>query len=120
MPRQHSNGLAAVVSLISINVAPILAPILFLPPGRRDTGKPLQQPSRGIPTIGVGGILRLREQRRIRPGGLTSPARRTVRCTAVAVAANRGTSPNTVLHRVGLRELAAPAASMVTCGGTAL
>ena len=43
-----------------------------------------------------------------------------MRCIAVAVAANMGTSPNTVLHRVGLRALAAPVASMVTYGGTAL
>ena len=51
---------------------------------------------------------------------LPRQAHRCVRCTAVAVAANLGTSPNTVLHRVGLRAFAAPAASMATYGGTAL
>ena len=50
---------------------------------------------------------------------LTRQAHRCVRYTAAAIATNMGISPNTVLHRVGLRVLAAPAASMVTCGGTA-
>ena len=62
-----SNGLAAVVSLININVAPIL----FLPPGRRDSsrhGESLRSELAGSTTA---------EQRRIRPGGLTSSARRT-------------------------------------------
>ena len=88
-----------------------------VPPARQTRQ---QQPPRGIPSIGVGGIYDC--------GATTYTTRRThlprqahqcVRYTAVAVAANMGTSPNTVLHRVGLRELAAPAASMVTCGGTA-
>ena len=45
-----SNGLAAVVSLISIDVAPMLS----LRPGRH--GSSNRSSTRGIPTIGVGGI----------------------------------------------------------------
>ena len=112
-----SNGLAAVVSLISINVAPIL----FLPPGRRDSsnrcsnrhGESLRSELAGSTTAGATPYTSRRTH-------LPRQAHRCVRSTAVAVAAYMGTSLNTVLHRVGLREFAVPAASMVTCGGTAL
>ena len=112
-----SNGLTAVVSLISINVAPIL----FLPPGRRDSsnrcrnrqGESLRSELAGSTTAGATPYTSRRTH-------LPRQAHRCVRCTAVAVAANMGTSLNTVLHRVGWREFAAPAASMITCGGTAL
>ena len=94
-----SNGLTAVVSLISINVAPIL----FLSPGRRDSsnrcsnhhGKPLRSELAGSTTAGATPYTSRRTH-------LPRQAHRCVRCTAVAVAVNMGTSPNTVLHRVGL------------------
>ena len=116
-----SNGLAAMVFLISINVAPIL----FLRRGRRDSsnrsnnrssnrhGESLRSELAGSTTAGATPCTPRRTH-------LSRRAHRCVRCTAVVVAANTGTSPNTVLHRVGLRTLAAPAASMVTYGGTAL
>ena len=109
------NGLAAVVFLISINVAPML----FLRPGRRDSsnrssnlhGESLRSELAGS-TTAVGTPYTSRRT------NLPRQAHRCVRCRAVAT--NIGTSLNTVLHRVGLRALAAPAASMVTYGGTAL
>ena len=112
-----SNGLAAVVFLISINVVPML----FLPPGRHDSsnrcsnrhGESLRSELAGSTTTGGTPYIFGRTH-------LPRQVHRCVRCTAVAVAANMGTSPNTVLHRVGLRTLAAPAASMVTYGGTAV
>ena len=112
-----SNGLAAVVILISINVAPMLP----LWPGRRDGsnrssnrhGESLRSELAGSTTAGVTPYTSRRTH-------LPRQAHRCVRCTAVVVAANMGARPNTVLHRVGLSALAAPAASMVTYGGTAL
>ena len=111
------NGLAAVVFLISINVAPILS----LWPGRGDSskrssnrhGESLRSELAGSTTAGATPYTSRRTH-------LPRQAHRRVRCTAVAVAANMGTSLNTVLHRVGLRALAAPAASIATYGGTAL
>ena len=105
-----NNDLAAVVSLINV------APILFLPPGRRDSsnrhGESLRSELAGSTTAGTTPYTTRRTH-------LPRQAHRCVRYTAVAVAANMGTSPNTVLHRVSLRELTTPGASMVTCGGTA-
>ena len=111
------NTLAAVVLLISINVAPTL----FLPPERRDGsnrrsnrhGESLRSELAGSTTAGATPYTSRRTH-------LPRQAHRCVRCTAVTVAANMGTSPNTMLHSVGLREFAAPAASMVTYGGIAL
>ena len=108
-----SNGLAAVVFLISINVAFMLS----LRPGRRDSsnrhGEFLRSELAGSTTAGATPYTSRRTH-------LPRQAHRCVRCTAVAVAANMGTIPNTVLYRVGLRALAEPAASMVTYGGTSL
>ena len=112
-----SDGLAAVVFLISINVAPMFS----LRPGRCNSsnrssnrhGEFLRSELVGSTTAGATPYTSRRTH-------LPGQAHRYVRCTAVAVAANMGTSPNTVLHRVGLRALAAPEASMVTYGGPAL
>ena len=112
-----SNGLAAVVFLISINVAPMIS----LRSGRRDSsnrssnrhGESLRLELAESTTAGATPYTSRRTH-------LPRQAHRCVRYTAVAVAANMGTSPNTVLHRVGLRALAALAASSVTYGGTAL
>ena len=107
-----SSDLTPVVSLININVAPIL----FLPPGRRDSsnrhGEYLRSELAGSTTAGATPYTTRRTH-------LPRQAHRCMRYTAVAVAADMGTSPNTVLHRIGLRELVAPAARMVACGGTA-
>ena len=79
-----------------------------------------QQPSRGTPSIGVGGIYDCgsnavydQEDSPPPPGAPMCAVYRCGRC------GKHGTSPNTVLHRVGLREFAALATNMVTCGGTA-
>ena len=108
-----SNGLAAVVFLISINVALMLS----LRPGRRGSsnrhGEFLRSELTGSTTAGATPYTSRRTH-------LPRQAHRCVRCTAVAVAANMGTIPNTVLHRVGLRAIAEPAVSMVTYGGAAL
>ena len=98
-----SNGLAAVVFLISINVAPMLS----LRPSRRDSsnrssnrhGDSLRPELLESTTVGATPYTSRRTH-------LPRQAHRCVRCTAVAVAANMGTSPNTVLHRVGLRAFA--------------
>ena len=92
------------------------------PPARQARQQhPQQQPSRGLPTIEVGGIYDCGSNAvYFREDSPPRQAHRCVRCTAAAVAENMGTSPNTALHRVGLRALAASAASMVTYGGTAL
>ena len=106
-----SNGLTAVVSLINTNVAPIL----FLPPGRRDSnhhGESLRSELVGPTTAGATPYTTRRTH-------LPHQAHRCVRYTVVVVTANMGTSLNTELHRVGLREVAALATNMVTCGGTA-
>ena len=112
-----SNGLAGVVFLISIDVAPIL----FLPPGRRARsnrcsnrhGESLRSELAGSTTAGATPYTS-------RGTHLSRQAPRCVRCTAVAVAAKMGTGPNTVVHCVGLMKFAVPAASMVKYGGTAL
>ena len=112
-----SNGLAAVIFLISISVAPMFS----LRPGRRDSsnrssnrhGESLRSELAGSTTAGAAPYT-------FRRTHLPRQALRCVRCTAMVVTAKMGTSPNTVLHRVGLRALAAPAASMVTYGETAL
>ena len=85
-----SNGLAAVVFLISINVAHML----FLPLGRRDSsnrssnchGEFLRSELAGFTTAGAT----LYTSRRTH---LPRQMHRCVRCAAVAVAANMGTSP---------------------------
>ena len=107
-----SNDLAAVVFFISIDVASLLFPR----PGRHNSsnrhGESLRSELVGSTTAGAIPYTSRRTH---------LPRRhRCVRCTAVAVAANMGTSPNNVLHRVSLRTLAASAASMVTYGGIAL
>ena len=94
----RNNGLAAVVILTSINVAPMLS----LQPGRRDGsnrssnrhGESLRSELAGSTTAGATPYTSRRTH-------LPRQAHRCVRYTAVVVAANLGTSPNTVLHRVG-------------------
>ena len=112
-----SNGLAVVVSLISISVALMLS----LQLGRRDSssrssdrhGEFLWSEVAESTTAGATPYTSRRNH-------LPRQAHRCARCTTMVVAANMGASPNTVLHHVGLRAFAAPAASMVTYDGTAL
>ena len=112
-----SNGLAAVVFLISTDVAPML----FLRPGRRDSSnRSSNRPEESLRSELAGSTTAGATPHTSRRTHPPRRAHRCMRCTAVAVAANVGTSPNTVLHRVGLKTLAAPAASMVTYGGTML
>ena len=111
------NDLTAEIFLTSINVAPMLS----FRPGRRDSSnRSCNRHGESLRSALVRSTTAGATPYTSRWTHLPRQAHQCVRCTTVAVAANMGTSPNIVLHRVGLRAFAAPAASMVTYGGAAL